>query len=256
MNKPIICLGQQPNGFFPKQFFVAKLQKAQELQKKIDGTIIWFCHDSDSDYRETITTFIDKQSKNEAHLNFAWENKIQKKFSPLYAKRISKGWQEEIARKLPQYINKESIEIFNSVKSDTAAGFCIRMYQKLGLLNNVQIVRSSDPALRRAAVPVTDFFMDTQYENEIVRARYKNDHLELHSGGENTISLPLPEFNAEKISPARDSRFQWMQSVINCTHYILGAGERSYLDTNSFPNVEFIERETVENPNHAWVPNN
>lgn len=256
MIQPIICLGQQPNGFFPKRFFVAKIQKANELQKKIGGKIVWFCHDSDSDYRETITTLIDKQSGKEANLNFTSENKIQKKFSPLYAKRIPQEWQEETARKLPQYVNKELIATFNSVRSDTAAGFCIRMYQRLGLLDGVEIIRSSDPAVRRSAVPVPDFFMDTKYEEEIVRARYKNDHLELHSGGDSITSLPLPAFDPEKISPARDSRFLWMQSVINCSHYILGAGERQYLDTNPFPNVEFIEREPIINPGHAWITKN
>lgn len=251
--EPVICIGQQPNGFFPKNFFVAKFQTAKKLQSEIGGRILWFCHDSDSDYRETVTTLIDKQSGAEAKLNFLQENKIQKKFSPLYAKKIAQGWQEEITKKLPQYIPSELIEVFKNVKSDTAAGFCIRTYQKMGLLENIEIIRSSDPAIRRAADPITDFFVDTEYEGEIVRARFREDHLELHEGGEKYIRLPLVEFDPEKISPARDSRFQWMQSVLKCTHYIYGAGEGEYLNFEQFPEVSFIKREQIDNPSGSYL---
>ncbi len=253
MREPIICIGQQPNGFFPKRFFVSKIETAKKLQKEIGGSIVWFCHDSDSDYRETVTTLIDRQSGVRANLNFVQENKIQKKFSPLYCKRIPMGWQEEISRKLPQYVNKELVQIFKDVKSDTAAGFCIRMYQKLGILEGVDIIRSSDPAVRRSAIEVEDFFVDTEYEGEIVRGRFRENRLELHEGGNKIIKLPLPAFDKEKISPARDTRFGWMQSVINCTHYVLGASEKEYLNTQNVEGVNFVLREDIANPNDAYI---
>lgn len=248
MNNINIVFGQQPNGFFPKRFFISKIESAKKLQKEIGGKIIWFCHDSDSDYRETVTILKDKQSGKEARLNFTQENKIQKKYSPLYAKKIPKGWQEETLKVLPQYVDANAVELFRSVKSDTAAGFCIRMYQKMGLLDGIEIIRSSDPSVRRNAIEVADFFIDTEYENEIVRARYKNDHLELHAGGDKFINLPLPPFNKETISPARDSRFIWMQSIVNATHYILGASEKEYLGIENFSNVDFIERSEISEP--------
>ena len=45
------------------------------------------------------------------------------------------------------------------------------MYRRLGLLDGIRVVRSSDPALRRAACEVDDFFVDVPHEGEIVRAR-------------------------------------------------------------------------------------
>ena len=78
---PIICFGQQPCGFFPKRFLVAKIRTAQALQKEIGGQVVFFYHDSDADYRETITVMKDRSTGAEVRLNFTQENKIQKKFS-------------------------------------------------------------------------------------------------------------------------------------------------------------------------------
>ena len=52
---PVICFGQQPCGFFPKRFLVAKILTARRLQKEIGGEIVFFYHDSDHDPRETQT---------------------------------------------------------------------------------------------------------------------------------------------------------------------------------------------------------
>jgi len=40
-SKPVICFGQQPCGFFPKRFLVAKIQTARRLQKEIGGEIVF-----------------------------------------------------------------------------------------------------------------------------------------------------------------------------------------------------------------------
>ena len=81
MTDPIICFGQQPCGFFPKRFLVAKIHTARALQNDIGGRIVFFYHDSDADYRETITIMNDRQTGAEVRLNFTQENKIQKKFN-------------------------------------------------------------------------------------------------------------------------------------------------------------------------------
>ncbi|HMF46719.1 MAG TPA: hypothetical protein VKE29_08600, partial [Candidatus Udaeobacter sp.] len=88
MDHPIICFGQQPCGFFPKRFLFAKIVTARRLQKEIGGEIVFFCHDSDHDPRETSTVLRDQHSDKEVALNFQFENRIQKQFSPLYAKRV------------------------------------------------------------------------------------------------------------------------------------------------------------------------
>jgi hypothetical protein len=62
MSEPVICFGQQPCGFFPKRFLVAKLTAARRLRERIGGRIVWFFHDSDHDYRETTTPLRDRQT--------------------------------------------------------------------------------------------------------------------------------------------------------------------------------------------------
>lgn len=235
-NTPVICIAQEPNGFFPTSSFVAKLKAARKLQKDIGGKIVWFVDDSESNYKSTEVILVDKKTGQEIAFNFIQENEIQKNFSPLYAKRIAKNWQEDTAQKLVPIINSNLLETFKSVKSDTSAGFCIRMYQKLGLLDEVEIIRSSDPAVRRSAIPVPDFFIDTEYQNEIVRARFRNDHLEL---GATKLILPLPGFDAETISPALNLRFTWMQSVVNCSHYIFEKSEKDLLNLEQYPAIRF-----------------
>src|SRR5206468_2001474 len=88
MHHPIICFGQQPCGFFPKRFLFAKILTARRLQNEIGGDIVFFFHDSDHDPRETITILRDQHSNEEVALNFQFENRIQKQFSPLYVKRV------------------------------------------------------------------------------------------------------------------------------------------------------------------------
>ena len=51
----VIAFGQQPCGFFPRRFLVAKIRTARRLQAEIGGRIVFFFHDSDHDPRETRT---------------------------------------------------------------------------------------------------------------------------------------------------------------------------------------------------------
>lgn len=255
MSTPIICFGQQPNGILPKRFLIAKINTAKKLQKEIGGKIVFFYHDSDADYRETITTFIDPDTRKEARLNFTQKNKIQKKFSPLYAKEIPEGWQEETARKLPRFVSKEVVEIFKKVTGKNAADFCLEMYQKLGLLDGIEIMRSSDRTFRENASDLQEFYCDVRYEGEIVRAKHEGSKLTLHEGGGKYLDLPLP-YRIEKWqkNPARDERFSWMQSVIHATHYVTGASEGVYLKKEDFSNVEFVPREEVSDSSLAYIP--
>ena len=95
--EPVIAFGQQPCGFFPRRFLVAKIRTARRLQAEIGGEIVFFCHDSDHDPRETRTILRHRKTGEPAQLNFAVENKLQRKFSPLYVKRIAPDWQGKTA---------------------------------------------------------------------------------------------------------------------------------------------------------------
>ncbi|HLP78088.1 MAG TPA: hypothetical protein VK327_14355 [Candidatus Paceibacterota bacterium] len=253
MSNPVICFGQQPSGFFPRRFLVAKFQTARRLQQEIGGEIVFFYHDSDHDPRETQTILRHRKTNEPAILNFAFENKIQRKFSPLYLKRIPTDWQAKTTSQLPNYIDGKLTALFKEVHASEIADFCLEMYRAMGLLEGIRVVRSSDPAFRCAACDVDEFFVDVPYEGEIVRARWNDGELILHDGGNSFRTLPKMAFTKEQISPTRDSRLRWMQSVIHCTHYIAGAGEQAYLRREDAPEITFIQRDTIDRSDEAYT---
>ena len=250
---PLICFGQQPCGFFPKRFLVAKVQTARRLQAELGGEIVFFCHDSDHDPRETRTTLRHRKTNETAHLNFSFANKLQRKFSPLFLKRIPADWRERTTLQLPNYVEHVWINAFKQIAAANVADFCLEMYRRMGLLEGVRVVRSSDPAVRRAACEIEDFFVDVPYEGEVVRARLQDGELRLHEGGNAYLMLPKADFTKEQISPTRDSRLVWMQSVVRCTHYVTGAGEGAYLNKEETPEIKFIEREAIDRSDEAYA---
>jgi hypothetical protein len=248
---PIICFGQQPCGFFPKRFFTAKIRTARRLQSEIGGQIVFFCHDSDHDPRETQTILRHRKTDETALLNFAFKNRVQRKFSPQYLKQIADGWHEKTILQLPNYISHPLIDLFKNVSAVTVADFCLEMYRSLGWLDGMRVVRSSDSAVRRAACDVPEFFADVPFEGETVRARFVNGSFQLHEGGNSYVKLPVTAFGKEQTSPARDSRLLWMQSVVHCTHYVAGPGEKAYLRPEQTPEITFVDRDTIERSDEA-----
>ncbi len=274
---PVICFGQQPCGFFPRRFLVAKIQTARRLQSEIGGEIVYFCHDSDHDPRETQTILRHRKTNEPAQLNFTFKNRVQRKFSPLYLKQIAAGWRDKTTLQLPNYVGHPLINLFKKVSVTTVADFCLEMYRGMGLLEGIRVVRSSDPAIRRAACDVPEFFVDVPYEGETVRARFDygapvsdparignttQKHagsetgvpmLTLHEGGDSFVTLPKTAFSREQISPTRDTRLRWMQSVVRCTHYIAGAGEKAYLRPEETPEINFVNRDAIERSDEAYT---
>ena len=251
MSSPVICFGQQPCGFFPKRFLVAKILTARRLQSEIGGEIVFFYHDSDHDSRETRTTLRHRKTDEAAQLNFTFENKTQRKFSPLSVKKVPAGWQQKTTAQLPNYVDHPLINLFKETKGDTIADFCLDIYGKMGFLDGITVRRSSDPEFRRSACDIDDFFVDVPYDGEIVRARYSDGPYKLHEGGDVFTDVPHTEFGKEQISPTRDTRLKWMQSVIHCTHYVSGAGEQAYLNKSDAPEIEFLVRDTIDRSDEA-----
>jgi hypothetical protein len=250
---PVIGFGQQPCGFFPRRFLVAKIQTARRLQTEIGGEIVFFYHDSDHDPRETRTLLRHRKTRELAHLNFAFANKLQRKFSPLYLKRIPADWHERTLLQLPNYVEHRLMDLFSKTNAANVGDFCLEMYRRMGILEGIRVVRSSDSAVRRAACDIQDFYVDVPYNGEVVRGRFVEGELKLHEGGERFVTLPAAPFAKEQISPARDARLRWMQSVLNCTHYVAGLGEQGYLRQEDAPGVAFVTRETIENPDEAYT---
>lgn len=251
---PIICFGQQPCGFFPKRFLVAKVLTARRLQAEMGGEIVFFCHDSDHDPRETRTLLRHRKHGEPFEFNFSFENKLQRKFVPQYLKRVREDWKAKTALQLPAYVAPPLVEAFRDNPATNVAEFCLNMYQALGMFEGVRVVRSSDPAFRRAAADVDDFFVDVPLEGEIVRARWLPDgQLQLHEGGDAFRTVNWDGIlEKAQISPTRDTRLMWMQSVLHCTHYIAGAGEQQYLRKEDAPEITYLPRDPIERSDEAW----
>lgn len=253
MSAPIICFGQQPCGFFPRRFLYAKIVTARRLQQEIGGEIVFFCHDADHDPRETQTILRHRKTGEPLTMNFTFENKLQRKFSPLNLKRIPPGWRENTARQLGAFVDPLAVEAFKTNPATLVADFCLEMYRRMGLLEGIRVARSSDPALRRAACDITDCFIDVPHNGEIVRARLLDGVPQLHEGGACYVPLSPVPLDKERISPTRDSRLRWMQSVVHCTHYIAGAGEQAYLNTADAPEITFIKRDPIDRSDEAYT---
>lgn len=254
MSSPVICFGQQPCGLFPRRFLYAKIRTARRLQQEIGGEIVFFYHDSDHDPRETITILRNLRDGRLQRLNFDFANKLQKQFSPLFAKRVSADWKAKMARQLPSYVPAPLVEDFKQNEADNVADFCLEMYRRMGLLDGIRLMRSGDPSFRSKAIEIDDYFVDVRHEGELVRARFAGDCLLLHKGGKSYIKLALEEHDSAQISPTRDTRFRWMQSVIGCTHYVNGAGEIRYLNPNESPEVQFVTRDNISDSDRAYFP--
>ena len=251
--EPVIAFGQQPCGFFPRRFLVAKIQTARRLQGEMGGRVVFFYHDSDHDPRETRTILRHRATGERASLNFSVAGKLQRKFSPLYVKRVVPEWHGKTLLQLPNYVEQRLIDLFRQTRAETVADFCLEMYRRMGWLEGIHVARSSDPAVRRRACEVSEFFVDVPYEGEIVRARVRGDTLQLHAGGDAFVTLAATDFAKEQISPARDSRLRWMQSVLGCTHYVAGAGEQAYLRQDETPEITFVRRDQIDRSEEAYT---
>jgi len=77
--------------------------------------------------------------------------------------------------------------------------------------------------------------------------------LKLHQGGEAFVTLPPVAFSKAQVSPSRDTRLRWMQSVLRCTHYIAGAGEQAYLRREETPEITFVNRDPIDRSDEAFT---
>src|SRR5262249_25731943 len=122
-----------------------------------------------------------------------------------------------------------------------------------GLLEGIRVACSSDPTFRQAACDIDDYYVDVPYEGEVVRARQVDGRLRLYKGGDQYVDLPDAPYSREQISPTRDTRLRWMQSVIHCTHYVAGASEQDYLRKEDAPEITYVVRDTIDRAEEAYV---
>ena len=67
------------------------------------------------------------------------------------------------------------------------------------------------------------------------------------------MTLPVTPFTKAQVSPTRDSRLRWMQTVVQCTHYIAGAGEQAYLRCEDAPEITFVKRDPIDRADEAYT---
>jgi len=120
-----------------------------------------------------------RKTNEPAHLNFAFQNKIQRKFSPLRLKTIPSEWQGRTALQLPNFIAHPLIEVFGKVSANNVADFC---WKCIGAWDCSTVFGLPAPAIRifgarRATLRI---LVDVPYEGEIVRARFIDGGLKLH----------------------------------------------------------------------------
>ena len=160
---PVICFGQQPCGIFPKRFLLAEMQAARRLREQIGGEIVFFYHDSDHDPRETKTRLRHRKNDEPFDINFTFENKLQRKFSPLFLKRVMADWKAKTAMQLPAYVDRRWVEAFKTCEEKNVADFCLEMYRRMGLLEGIRVERSGDPNFGRRRARSPSFFVDVPY---------------------------------------------------------------------------------------------
>ncbi len=105
MSSPRICFGQQPCGFFPRRFLYAKIVTARRLQREIGGEIVFFCHDSDHDPRETQTILTHRQTSRDhaAQLRLCQQNPAQ--VVAAFPQARLPDWHANTVRQLPAYVD-------------------------------------------------------------------------------------------------------------------------------------------------------
>src|SRR5258705_171349 len=99
---------------------------------------------------------------------------------------------------------------------------------------------------------------DPRDANTILADPHSNRRIALNFQFQNRIKKKLFPLYAktvlpEQISPTRDTRFVWMQSVIRCTHYVAGASEQDYVNKADAPEVKFVRRDEISDSGKSYT---
>ena len=141
-------------------------------KRRSAAKIVFFCHDSDHDPRETNTFLRQRHDRRADPAQFRLRQQDSTKSSRL---NTSNAFPSTGMRKPPWHFAITSIPAGSRRSRATpctnVADFCLEMYRRMGLLDGIRVARSSEPAFRRAACDVPEFFVDVPYSGEIVRAR-------------------------------------------------------------------------------------
>ncbi len=180
---------------------MAKILTARRLQAELGGEIVYFYHDSDHDPRETRTILRHRENGEPAHLNFAVVSKLQRKFSPLYASGSPPTGAPGRCQ-IATYVDARH-RPFRKPRLTDVADFCLEMYRGMGLLDGIDVVRSSDPEVR-AAVRRGRLLRGCPVGGRTRAGPARDGELYLHEGGDAYVSLPaaVPSARSKPARPA------------------------------------------------------
>ena len=149
-------------------------------------------------------------------------------------------------------MERHAIDCFRQITAANVADFCLDMYRALGLLEGVRVVRSGDPAFRRAACEITDFFADVPHEGEIVRARFAEGALVSARGRRLYVTLPDTPLPRSKSAPRATPGCAGCNR--SCTaHITLRGRAKAYLHPAEAPDIPFVNREPIDDPHEAYT---
>jgi len=197
------------------------------------------CHDSDHDPRETQTILRDRRTGAAVLLNFPFENKLQRKFSPLFLKRVPAGWRDHTARQLPVYVEEPWVDAFRTNPASTVAGFCSKWYQRMACSTASE---SCARAIRPFAAPPA--MSRTSLSTFLIKARSCARGRPPALGGCTRAARPTlisrsPNLRRNRLAhPRHAPALDAIRGALH--HYVAGPGEQAYciprrLLTSSFP---------------------
>lgn len=243
MEKPIVCLSEQLSSFLPTKSLVRRIDAAKSLASRVGGKTILFIWDSW--HRGTAETVLPGNRR----ISFEYYNNLQRDYTPFYLKNLDPVWWNRAKSKLDGIVPGKIINVLDNIKEDTAGNFCLKAYKKLGFLDNLEVVRSSDPEIRKKAKMFEDFYVEVSYKGEIVRARYTNRGFVLESNP--PVEIYKTDVVPGMVTPPDEKRFEWMDSIVSPSHYILGEKER--VKESDFPWISFVRsRKTEQSDTACW----
>ena len=127
------------------------------------------------------------------------------------------------------------------------------MYRHMGLLDDIRVVRSSDPDFRRAACDIPEFFVDVPHEGEIVRARFMDGALKLHEGGDSFVTLPQTAFT--KRADQSHARYAAALDAVGRALHALHCrrGRKGLSSPGETPEITFINRDPIDRSDEAYT---
>ena len=156
---PVICFGQQPCGFFPRRFLFAKISDgpaAPGRDRRRDRLLL-------PRQRPRLPRDPDHAAPPQDRRAVPAQFRLRQPDPAQVLAALPQARLARLARQHRRTSCRPTSTAAGSRRSATSpptnvADFCLEMYRRMGLLEGIRVARSSDPAFRRAACDVDDYY--------------------------------------------------------------------------------------------------